>query len=66
MFAITGSSGRWAVWGQRSWDLGILLSDSEDGPWKNAGVEFLSIEEALEYWVEPTLGPDSKDVHRPS
>lgn len=57
-FVVTGSSGRWAVWAERQWDLGIILSDIEGGPWvTDTGAIFLSAEEALEEWTEFESGP---------
>lgn len=62
VFAITGSSKRWVVWGQRAWDMGIVLSDEEHGGWEHAGVEFVSGEDALQDWTEPALGPLAEAV----
>jgi hypothetical protein len=45
--AVTGSSRRWAVWGQRSWDL-VLVWALERGRWLDAGVPFVSPRTALE------------------
>ncbi|GAA2054224.1 hypothetical protein [Leifsonia soli] len=44
---VAGSSGRWAVWGERRWDLGILYSEIPHGAWLDAGVPFVSPEEAI-------------------
>lgn len=30
---ITGSSGTWAVWGHRDWEIGLLLTSEPEGPW---------------------------------
>jgi len=30
--AMCGSTGRWAVWGQRDWEIGILLTDGSFAP----------------------------------
>lgn len=35
--AIVGTSKRWGVWAQRDWEIGILLTQHESGPW--LGVE---------------------------
>lgn len=35
-FAVVGSTRRWAVYGQRDWEIGILITPDEDGPWKNS------------------------------
>ena len=50
---IAGSSGAWAVWGERSWDLAIVLSQHSGGRWLSAGVDFLPVEEALANLTEP-------------
>jgi hypothetical protein len=31
--AMTGSSGAWAVWAQRDWEIGLLLTPEPEGPW---------------------------------
>ena len=33
VIAIVGSSGAWSVWGQRDWEIGILLTPESSGPW---------------------------------
>lgn len=38
VIAIAGSSGAWAVWGQRDWEIGLLLTPERDGPWLDADV----------------------------
>lgn len=51
--AIVGSSGQWSVWGERSWDLSIVLSQTEGGPWLSCGVPFVPVEEALSDFTMP-------------
>lgn len=51
--AIVGSSARWAVWAERSWDLALVASDELDGPWLRSGVPFVSVEDALASFTEP-------------
>jgi hypothetical protein len=48
--AITGSSGTWSVWGQRDWEIGLLLTRdpggawlSDDVPWYGHDVDLASI-----------------------
>lgn len=36
--AIAGSSGRWAVWGQRDWEIGLLCTPHDSGPWEDSPV----------------------------
>lgn len=47
VIAVVGSSRRWAVWGQRSWELAVVWAE-EAGPWLDAGVPFVSPRAALE------------------
>jgi hypothetical protein len=51
--ALVGSSGAWAVWAERSWDLAIVLSQHVNGPWASCGVPFVPVEEALRDFTEP-------------
>lgn len=39
-FTIVGSSGRWAVWAQRDWDIAAILTPFPDGPWRDTGIPF--------------------------
>jgi hypothetical protein len=45
--ALAGSSHAWAVWGQRDWELGLVLTPTPPGDWLEAGVPFLDAREAL-------------------
>jgi len=51
--AIVGDSGKWAVWGERWWDLSLVLTDSADGPWTRQGVDFVNVHDALDWFTEP-------------
>ncbi|MFD6445805.1 hypothetical protein ACFWEJ_11910 [Promicromonospora sp. NPDC060204] len=53
VLAIVGSSGRWSVWAERSWDLALIASDQRNGPWLARGVPFVSAETALADFTEP-------------
>lgn len=53
VIGIAGSSGAWAVWGERSWDLAIVVSQFVSGPWTSLGVSFVSAESALADFTEP-------------
>jgi hypothetical protein len=44
-FVIAGSSGTWAIFFQRTWEIGILLTPESSGDWLSVG--------------EPWFGPDS-------
>lgn len=47
VLAVVGSSGQWAVWGERSWDLALVWA-IEAGSWLHAGIPFVSPRTALE------------------
>lgn len=51
--ALAGSSERWAVWAERSWDIAIVMSQHGDGPWLSRGVPFVPVEVALADFTEP-------------
>jgi hypothetical protein len=48
-----GTSGTWAVWAERSWDLAIIMSQTAGGPWLSRGVPFVPVEAALADFTEP-------------
>lgn len=62
--AQVGSSGRWAVWAERSWDLAIIMTEGAGGPWLSCGVEFVPVEVALENFTEPEFKKPLKDDQR--
>lgn len=33
VLGIVGSSGSWSAWGQRDWEIGLVLTREADGPW---------------------------------
>lgn len=33
VIGIAGSSGAWSAWGQRDWEIGLLLTPESQGPW---------------------------------
>jgi hypothetical protein len=43
--AMAGSSGAWAVWAQRDWEIGVLLTSAPSGAWRSVDV--------------PWFGPDA-------
>lgn len=51
--AAVGTSGSWALWAERAWDLAIVLTQREAGSWLSAGVEFVPVETALANYTEP-------------
>lgn len=53
VLALAGSSGRWAVWAERSWDLAIVMTQHAGGPWLSRGVPFVPAETALADFTEP-------------
>ncbi|MFJ4209097.1 hypothetical protein ACIPY2_11630 [Paenarthrobacter sp. NPDC089675] len=64
--ALVGSSGRWAVWAERSWDIALVLSQHRDGAWTSAGVEFVSVENALANFTEPDFKTPLEENQRTS
>jgi hypothetical protein len=65
VIGIAGSSGAWAVWAERSWDLAIVLSQSVNGAWTSVGVNFVSLESALADFTEPDFKvPLGDDVRK--
>jgi hypothetical protein len=62
--AIVGSSGAWAVWAERSWDLALVLSQHANGPWTSRGVTFVPVEEALADFTEPDFKVPLSDEAR--
>jgi hypothetical protein len=51
---IVGSSARWAVWAERSWDIAIVLSQHVGGAWLSApDLNFAPVDIALEDYTEP-------------
>lgn len=64
--ALIGSSLRWAVWAERSWDIGIILSDRADGPWTSCGVPFVSAGDALAKFTETYYREPLSDGERES
>ncbi|HVK26541.1 MAG TPA: hypothetical protein VM677_34770 [Actinokineospora sp.] len=50
---IAGSTGAWAVWAERSWDLAIVLSQRIGGAWASCGVTFVPADAALADFTEP-------------
>lgn len=61
---IAGSSGEWAVWAERSWDIAIVLSRQSKGKWLSAGVDFVSVETALADFTEPDFKVPLSDQER--
>lgn len=51
--AVTGSSGAWAVWGQRDWEIGVLLTPDRGGAWLDAGVPWSGTDVDLEVVRSP-------------
>lgn len=62
---IAGSSGAWAVWGERSWDIAIVLSQHVGGAWLEApDLNFVPVEEALCNYTEPDFKTPLSDEVR--
>ena len=41
------------MWAQRDWDVALVRSGVEQGPWTHAGINFLPTDDALSVFVEP-------------
>ena len=52
--ALVGSSHKWAVWGQRDWEVALLLTPVKEGQWLDAGVSFVDTRRALAELRSPT------------
>lgn len=66
VFAFTGSSGEWAVFGQRDWEVGLLLTPDVDGDWLDAGVPWFGVDVDLDSIRSPagwgaTLGDHDRE-----
>ena len=61
--ALAGSSGGWALYAERRWDLAVVLTQITDGPWTRRDVPFVPVETALADFTEPPykLPLDAKD-----
>jgi hypothetical protein len=53
VIALVGSSRRWAVWGQRDWEIALVLAEEQRAPWRDVGVPFLPAREALDKFRGP-------------
>lgn len=65
LIATAGSSGAWALWGQRDWEIGLLLTPEERGPWLHSGVPWFDRNVDLDSIRSPTgWGAALSDVNR--
>ena len=56
--ALAGSSGAWAIHGERSWELSVLITADPDGPWRSTGLPWVARSDARDFrgpvgWVSP-------------
>jgi hypothetical protein len=57
--AVVGSTRAWAVWGQRDWELALVLATAATGDWLSAGIPFMNARDAIRDlrapsgWSEP-------------
>lgn len=42
VFAMAGSSHRWAIHADRDWEMGVLITADADGPWRHTTVPWVS------------------------
>lgn len=65
VIAITGSSGTWSVFGQRDWEIGLLLAPDSDGAWLSAGVPWFAVNVDLDSIRSPAgWGADLSEIDR--
>lgn len=70
VIAITGSSGAWSVFGQRDWEIGLLLAPDSDGAWLSADVPWYGVEVDLDSirspagWGQKLSGPEREEFAR--
>jgi len=61
---MTGDSGCWSVWGQRDWEIGLLLTPEDRGPWMEVDVPWCGRDIDLDAirgpdgWVMPLSDSD--------
>ncbi|MFI6425839.1 hypothetical protein [Promicromonospora sp. NPDC050880] len=55
-FTIFGNSGRWAVWGQRDWEVAVIHAEGTARPWREGTDIFVSPETAVSRFIQPDLG----------
>lgn len=55
VITIFGSSGKWAVWAQRDWDMAVIFSESGPMVWRDRGITFLAPADAVEAWARPNF-----------
>lgn len=48
VMTVSGSSGAWAVWGQRDWEIALLLTRDPGGAWRDAGVPWFGHDVGLD------------------
>jgi hypothetical protein len=54
-FAVVGSSGRWAVWASRDWEIAIVHTQDADTGWRQDADYFVEAEEAFDHFSAPNL-----------
>jgi hypothetical protein len=52
--AVVGSTRSWAVWGQRDWELALVLAPAQRGPWLSTGVPFVKSRTEIEELRAPS------------
>jgi hypothetical protein len=69
VMAIAGDSGSWAAWGQRDWEIGLLLTPDSAGVWLDTGLPWFAPDFDLDSIRSPAgwgvpLGEDDYAVLR--
>ena len=55
VLCVAGSSGSWAIWGERSIGVAIVRTAGSDVSWRNNSDWFLSPEDAIHAFIEPNF-----------
>lgn len=70
VLAITGSTGKWAVYTQRDWEVAVLVTPDEFGPWLTTGVKVWNRHVDFDLfrgpvgWVMPLTREDREAFYR--
>lgn len=54
-FAIFGESSKWAVWGQRDWEMVVVYAEGSARPWRDHTDIFLPPDVAVDRFIMPEL-----------
>lgn len=63
-FAIVGSLNQWAVYGQRDWEIALLVTPDASGPWLDTGIAWFERDWDLQTFRQPEGWQMPDDVKR--